>query len=87
MMQMDRSVFDLGLSVHAVSLYILICALADEGQDPSLETVRRQWTASEDALWTAAKELESRKVLRIELESESSGRFWVQPSRQWVRSE
>lgn len=87
MMQMDRAVFDLGLSVNAVSLYILICALADEGRDPTLETVGRQWSASEDALWTAAKELESRNVLRIELESKSSGRFWVQPSHLWVRSE
>ncbi|ROR02983.1 hypothetical protein [Desulfosoma caldarium] len=84
MMQMDRAVFDLGMSVHAVSLYILICALADEGRDSTLEAVRGQWTASEDALWTAAKELERHKVLRIEMESESSGRFWVQPSHEWI---
>ncbi len=84
-MLMDRAVFDLGVSVHAVSLYILICALEDEGREPSFELVRHQWTASEEALWKAAGELEHQKVIRIESEGESSGRFWVQPSHQWLR--
>ena len=47
-MEMDRAIFELNAGVEATSLYILICALMDEGKAVTLENVRRQWTGSDD---------------------------------------
>lgn len=84
-MHMDRAVFDLKMSVHAVSLYILICSLLDEGREVTLEAIKTQWPASEDALLKAARELEAQGVIRIHPESSSPGWFTVRPSSEWVR--
>ncbi|MEJ5364852.1 MAG: hypothetical protein WHS86_07115 [Desulfosoma sp.] len=83
-MHMNRAVFDLKVSVHAVSLYILICALLDDGREPTVEAVRSQWAASQEALQAAAAELAARGVVRMESESGVPSRFLVQPSAQWV---
>jgi hypothetical protein len=83
-MHMDRSVFDLKVSVHAVSLYILICALLDDGREPTVDAVRTQWSASEEALQAAAAELAARGVVRVESDGGLSGRFSLQPSAQWI---
>lgn len=84
-MHMDRAVFDLGVSVHAVSLYILICGLLDEGREPTMEAVLTQWTDSKDALQAAVEELAARGVIGVETGQGFSGRFSVQPSAQWIR--
>lgn len=83
-MHMDRAVFDLKVSVHAVSLYILICALLDEGREPTVDAVRSQWSASEEALRAAAAELAARKVVSMETEGDFAGSFSVLPSSQWI---
>ncbi len=84
-MHMDRAVFDLKVSVHAVSLYILICALLDDGREPTVDAVRAQWSASEDALQEAVAELAARGVILLDPQGDLSGRFSVQPSVQWIR--
>ncbi|MBC7359983.1 MAG: hypothetical protein H5U10_15740 [Desulfacinum sp.] len=56
-MQMDRAIFQLKAGVEATSLYILICALVDEGKAATLENVRNQWTGSDEALSAGLEEL------------------------------
>ena len=36
-MNMDRAIFETNASVEATSLYILLCALMDSGQPPTIE--------------------------------------------------
>lgn len=60
---MDRAIFDLNVSVEATSLYILLCALMDGGQAPSLENAFPKWTGTEESLLTAAQELIARCVI------------------------
>ncbi len=62
-MNMDRAIFDLKVSVEATSLYILLCALMDGGQAPTLEHARQKWTGTEESLLTAAMELIRRCVI------------------------
>ena len=62
-MHMDRAIFDLHASVEATSLYILICALLDQQESPTLTRARVQWNGGGDKLVTAAKELMRRGVL------------------------
>jgi multisubunit Na+/H+ antiporter MnhC subunit len=56
-MNMDRAIFDLKISVEAASLYIVLCALMDAGQPPTLENARLKWTGTDESLLTAAQEL------------------------------
>lgn len=62
-MNMDRAIFDLKASVEATSLYILLCALMDVGQAPTLENALQKWTGTEQSMHTAVRELIERCVL------------------------
>ncbi|MGD0398532.1 MAG: hypothetical protein ABSC04_06420 [Syntrophobacteraceae bacterium] len=62
-MNMDRAIFDLKISVEAASLYIVLCALMDAGQPPTLENARLKWTGTDESLLTAAQELVRRCVI------------------------
>lgn len=62
-MNMDRAIFDLNISVEATSLYILLCALMDAGEDPTLENASTKWTGTLEALAAAARELIERCVV------------------------
>jgi len=63
LMNMDRAIFDLKISVEAASLYIVLCALMDAGQPPTLENARLKWTGTDESLLTAAQELVRRCVI------------------------
>jgi hypothetical protein len=62
-MNMDRAIFDLNASVEATSLYILLCALMDGGQAPTIQEALPKWAGTEATLIAAAEELISRCVL------------------------
>ncbi len=62
-MNMDRAIFELKASVEATSLYILLCALMDAGEPPTLELALPKWTGTEESLHAAAEELISRCVI------------------------
>ena len=60
---MDRAIFDLAMSVEATSLYILLCALMDDGEAPTLENALPKWAGTEETLLTAAMELIERCII------------------------
>ncbi len=62
-MHMDRGIFNLDASVEATSLYILLCALADQGDTLTLERASVQWNGTGEDLLRAANELIQRGVL------------------------
>jgi hypothetical protein len=66
-MNMDRAIFDLNASVEATSLYILLCALMDGGQAPTIQEALEKWTGTEETLMAAVEELARRGVLNISL--------------------
>ncbi len=66
-MNMDRAIFEMQLSVEATSLYILLCALIDQGVPPTLEEAVHKWTGTADSLLRAAEELVKRCILRSSL--------------------
>lgn len=66
-MNMDRAIFDLNASVEATSLYILLCALMDGGQPPTIQEALQKWTGTEETLIAAAEELIRRCVLEARL--------------------
>jgi hypothetical protein len=63
-MHMDRAIFDLQASVGATSLYILICALMDQGdKNVTLGRASRKWNGTREELHQALEELIQRGVL------------------------
>ncbi|MDR3570373.1 MAG: hypothetical protein P4L43_20305 [Syntrophobacteraceae bacterium] len=66
-MKMDRAIFDRKISVEATSLYILLCALMDAGEEPTLENASAKWTGDEKALVDAARELIEHSIIAGEV--------------------
>jgi len=62
-MNMDRAIFDLKMSVEATSLYILLCALMDGGEAPTLENALQKWTGTEESILMSAEELIGRCII------------------------
>ena len=82
-MVMDRSIFNHNASIYATSLYILICALMDEGVLPTLERTRAQWTATDRHLTKATEELFERRILQPMHPIEEDKPLRVNPSHRW----
>lgn len=80
---MDRGIFNLKASTEATSLYLLICALLDLGQSPTLSEVRAKWNGNEESLQNAAKELMRRGVLDSSHTRREDEPFEVLPSHEW----
>ncbi len=83
-MIMDREIFNLKASTEATSLYILICALMDMGQSPTLHEVRARWTGDEQSLRNAARELVSRGVLDAAQPSDEDAPFALRSRSDWT---
>jgi hypothetical protein len=81
---MDNQIFNLGLSVYAYSLYIVVCSLADEGSSPTPEALRGRWNASEELLNRAIEELEAFKVIEKLVGPKEIGQVFVpNPASMW----
>jgi hypothetical protein len=62
--RIDREIFNTGLSVEAISLYLLCCGLIDAGAAPTLEMLRSRWNESAEALQVCLDDLVGKGILR-----------------------
>jgi DNA-binding PadR family transcriptional regulator len=62
---MEHMIFQLGLSVEAVSLYILLDHFEDSGKSITREILLTKWNASSDLLEQSLQELEMQGVVTI----------------------
>lgn len=83
-MNMDRGIFNLKATTEATSLYILICALLDLGQSPTLPEIRAKWTGNEESLQNAVTELMRRGVLDAAHSRNDEEPFSVRSSSEWT---
>ncbi|MDR3203944.1 MAG: hypothetical protein LBV23_04265 [Deltaproteobacteria bacterium] len=60
---MDNQIFNLGLSIYANSLYIVICSLVGDGASPGLQSIEGRWNASLELLREAIEELLAWRVI------------------------
>lgn len=84
-MNMDRAIFDLGASVEATSLYILLCALMDMGLPPTLEEASAKWSGTEETLLAAAEELVRRCVVSSGLPVSRDAHLHPNTRDKWCR--
>lgn len=81
---MDTKIFNQGLSVEAVSLYILICAIRTEGRAALRSAILERWNSSEDDLNRALGELKDYNVICLDPHSGELDPAWlVNPFQKW----
>ena len=82
-MHMDRAIFNLEASVEATSLYILLCALLDQGEPLTLDRAHLQWNGTREDLVKAAAELIQRGVLAGSQPLTPHQPLQIHPSDEW----
>lgn len=82
-MNMDRAIFDLNASVEATSLYILLCALMDLGEPPTLALAETKWNAPKESLLAAADELIGRGVVNAIPPIRPETHLHMNPRNEW----
>ena len=76
---MENVIFELGLSVEAVSLYILLDHFEECGEPVTREILVTKWNSSEEMLEASLQELELQSVVRID----EQGVVTIAPVSQW----
>lgn len=61
---MNQKIFNLGLSVETVSVYLICCSLSDNGTAISTKNLSSMWNGTESSLIEGLKDLEERNILR-----------------------
>jgi hypothetical protein len=61
---MNQKIFNLGLSVETVSVYLICCNLSDNNTIISTKNLSSMWNGTEALLLEGLKVLEERNVLR-----------------------
>ena len=60
---MDQRIFEWGLPVETVSLYLLCTGLADTDTALTLTTIRSKWNGDDDTLTQALHQLQEKCIL------------------------
>jgi len=81
---MDQKIFNIGLSVEIVSLYLLCCGLADAGSTISKKNILGIWNSSEEELRDCLQTLEEKNILlRILSDGKEHDVYKLTDVKQW----
>jgi hypothetical protein len=81
---MDTQIFNQGLSVLAVSAYILIAALVADGLRPDRSAISARWNARQDELDQALAELRALNIVEPHPGPDGPATIWlVNPASLW----
>ncbi len=61
---MNQKIFNLGLSVETVSVYLICCSLTDTDTTISTNKLSEMWNSTRAPLLEGLKDLETRNILR-----------------------
>ena len=73
----NQRIFNLGLSVETISLYLLCCGMTGSGMPISQESLLEKWNSSEEALARSLGELESMNIIASESQEMIGSTVWV----------
>lgn len=80
----EQRIFNIGLGVEAVSLYLLCCGLTDAGQPLSLDTITPAWNLDRTALIANLDVLIRRGILAADGKPDDGAtRFELRPANSW----
>jgi hypothetical protein len=77
---MEQRIFEMGLTVQATSLYLLLVSLAQAGAPLTRANVLNFWNAAEPDIDQAFAELVVRRVTG----TEAGGAWRVRPTAEWL---
>jgi hypothetical protein len=80
---MDTQIFNLKLSMFATSLYILICALVNDGVMATEEAISARWNDTDETLKSAMAELQLWRVVEKKAGPEELTAFSPNPASVW----
>ena len=84
---MDQKIFNIGLSMETVSLYLLCCGLADAGSTISKKNILEIWNSGEEELIDSLHTLEEKNILlRILSDGEKHDVYKLVGVEQWKTS-
>ncbi len=83
---MDQSIFNLGLSVETISVYLLACGLADAGKSVTTRNLTEFWNGTADSLEHGLRELEKRNIVaRVLSAGEDRAAYKIEEVHRWKR--
>ena len=83
---MEQKIFELGLSVETISLYLICCAITDAEASITLRDIRKKWNGSEDDLVAGVETLERKGILkRIASDGETNAGFKLNDVEDWEK--
>jgi hypothetical protein len=81
---MDQKIFNIGLPVETVSLYLLCCGLADAGSTISKKNILEIWNSSKEELRDCLRALEEKNILlRILSDGKEHDVYKLTDVKQW----
>jgi hypothetical protein len=80
---MDTQIFNLGLSIHATSAYIVICSIVSDGLPASLGNLTVRWMAAPELLTGALEELTAWLVIEPVIDKDGERLFAPNPASIW----
>ena len=80
---MSQKIFSMDLSVEAVSLYLLCCAVADAGSGITKETLAEKWNSSRAALERELRRLEEKNILGRD-GTENNATYQILDAKKWL---
>jgi len=84
---MNQMIFDMGLSVETISVYLLCCGLADSDSVISTKNLLGVWNSTPAALFDGLKDLEKKNILlRIISDSDDNSVYKLTAVEKWKTS-
>ena len=60
---MNQAIFNIGLSVETISVYLLVCGLTDAGRSVTTKNLTEVWNGTEAALDQGLQDLEDKHII------------------------
>jgi hypothetical protein len=83
---MDQAIFNLGLPMETISVYLLACGLADVGKPVTTKNLTELWNGTADSLDQGLRELERRNIIaRVLSDGNDRAAYKVKAVHHWKR--
>jgi len=80
---MNQQIFNIGLEMETVSLYLLCCGLIDAGLAASLDRIKERWNSSAQELEKCLQELIEKRILQKDAFESEDDVFLVTQPHEW----
>jgi hypothetical protein len=81
---MNQNIFNIGLSVETISVYLLCCGLEDAGKPITTKNLSEIWNGTEDALQEGLGILEEKNIIsKFISDRQDQNAYKLTDARRW----